>query len=179
MSSTQHEKERTLQREVARLVEGALPGVDVLALELTGKERFCVFVDHAQGVDHALCERVTNVLRRYLDKYSVEVSSPGPERPLRTRDHFARAVGRTVRVKTDTGRAKGQVVQAGQRAVKIAPVFLEVRDRQAFFPGGDCHELDHADCIISWVAARQPQRLPLRQLAFQRAASANLRDAAL
>ena len=120
MSSTQHEKERTLQREVARLVEGALPGVDVLALELTGKERFCVFVDHAQGVDHALCERVTNVLRRYLDDYSVEVSSPGPERPLRTRDHFARAVGRTVRVKTETGRARGQVVQAGARAVKIA-----------------------------------------------------------
>ena len=120
MSSTQHEKERTLQREVARLVEGALPGVDVLALELTGKERFCVFVDHAQGVDHALCERVTNVLRSYLDDYSVEVSSPGPERPLRTRDHFARAVGRTVRVKTETGRARGQVVQAGARAVKIA-----------------------------------------------------------
>jgi ribosome maturation factor RimP len=120
VSSTQHEKERTLQREVARLVEGALPGVDVLALELTGKERFCVFVDHAQGVDHALCERVTNVLRSYLDRYSVEVSSPGPERPLRTRDHFARAVGKTVRVKTDTGRAKGQVVQAGERAVKIA-----------------------------------------------------------
>jgi ribosome maturation factor RimP len=120
VSSTQHEKERTLQREVARLVEGALPGVDVLALELTGKERFCVFVDHAQGVDHALCERVTNVLRRYLDEYTVEVSSPGPERPLRTRDHFARAVGRAVRVKTETGRARGQVVQAGERAVKIA-----------------------------------------------------------
>ena len=67
MASKQHETERTLQREVARLVEGALPGVDVLALELTGKERFCVFVDHAQGVDHALCERVTTVLRPYLD----------------------------------------------------------------------------------------------------------------
>jgi ribosome maturation factor RimP len=120
VASTQHDKERTLQREVARLVEGALPGVDVLALELTGKERFCVFVDHAQGVDHALCERVTNVLRGYLDDYSVEVSSPGPERPLRTRDHFARAVGRTVRVKTEAGRARGQVVQAGERAVKIA-----------------------------------------------------------
>lgn len=120
MSSKQYEKERTLQREVARLVEGALPGVDVLALELTGKERFCVFVDHARGVDHALCERVTNVLRSYLDDYSVEVSSPGPERPLRTRDHFERAVGRTVRVKTETGRARGQVVQAGERAVKIA-----------------------------------------------------------
>jgi ribosome maturation factor RimP len=120
VSSTQHEKERTLQREVARLVEGALPGVDVLALELSGKERFCVFVDHPKGVDHALCERVTNVLRGYLDRYSVEVSSPGPERPLRTRNHFERAVGRTVRVKTDSGRARGQVVQAGERAVKIA-----------------------------------------------------------
>jgi ribosome maturation factor RimP len=120
MASTQYEKERTLQREVARLVEGALPGVDVLALELTGKERFCVFVDHAQGVDHALCERVTHLLRGYLDDYSVEVSSPGPEPPLRTRDHFERAVGRAVRVKTETGRARGQVVQAGERAVKIA-----------------------------------------------------------
>jgi len=120
VSSTQHEKERTLQREVARLIEGALPGVDVLALELSGKERFCVFVDHPKGVDHALCERVTNVLRGYLDRYSVEVSSPGPERPLRTRNHFERAVGRTVRVKTDSGRARGQVVQAGERAVKIA-----------------------------------------------------------
>ena len=120
MSSTQHEKERTLQREVARLIEGALPGVDVLALELSGKERFCVFVDHPKGVDHALCERVTNVLRGYLDRYSVEVSSPGPERPPGTRNHFERAVGRTVRVKTDSGRARGQVVQAGERAVKIA-----------------------------------------------------------
>jgi ribosome maturation factor RimP len=120
VASTQVERERTLQREVARLVEGALPGVDVLALELTGKERFCVFVDHAEGVDHALCERVTNVLRSYLDDYSVEVSSPGPERPLRTRNHFERAVGRTVRVKTESGRARGRVVQAGERAVKIA-----------------------------------------------------------
>ena len=120
MSSTVHERERTLQRDVTRLVEGALPGVDVLALELTGKERFCVFVDHPKGVDHALCERVTSVLRGYLDKYSVEVSSPGAERPLRTRNHFERAVGRTVRVKTDSGRARGQVVQAGERAVKIA-----------------------------------------------------------
>jgi len=44
------------------------------------------------GSDHALCERVTAVLRRYLDEYSVEVSSPGPERPLRSPDHFTRAV---------------------------------------------------------------------------------------
>ena len=76
MASGQHQRERELQREVARQIEGALPGVEVLALEFTGKERFCVYVDHPQGVDHALCERVTDVLRPYLDRYSVEVSSP-------------------------------------------------------------------------------------------------------
>ncbi len=115
-----HEKEKTLQRDVTRLVQGALPGVDVLALELNGKERFCVFVDHPQGVDHALCARVTNVLRPYLDTYSVEVSSPGPERPLRRREHFERAVGKTVRVKTETSRARGAVVSAGEKAVELA-----------------------------------------------------------
>ena len=119
MATAQLEKERLLQREVARTVESALPGVEVLALELNGKERFCVYVDHPKGVDHALCERVTGVLRSYLDEYTVEVSSPGFDRPLRTRAHFERAVGRSVRVKTVTGRAKGEVLSAGERSVRI------------------------------------------------------------
>ena len=120
MASAQREKEKQLQRDVSRLVESTMPGVDVLAVELTGKDRFCVFVDHPQGVDHALCERVTNVLRSYLDEYSVEVSSPGFERPLRTRDHFARAVGHKVRIKTETGKARGEVLVAGEKTVQIA-----------------------------------------------------------
>jgi ribosome maturation factor RimP len=119
VATVQLQRERQLQRDVARLVEAAVPGVEVLALELTGKERFCVFVDHAQGVDHALCVRVTEALRDYLDSYSVEVSSPGFERPLRTKEHFERAVGRAVRVKTETGRARGEVVSAGEKTVQI------------------------------------------------------------
>jgi ribosome maturation factor RimP len=119
MAQGQHEKERQLQRDVTRVVEGALPGVEVVALELTGKDRFCVFVDHSQGVDHALCERVTDALRAYLDEYTVEVSSPGFERPLRKREHFERAVGKKVRLKTETGRASGTVLKAGERAVQI------------------------------------------------------------
>ena len=119
MASAQLQKEQQLQREVARLVGAAVPGVEVLALELTGKERFCVFVDHVEGVDHALCVRVTDALRNYLDTYSVEVSSPGFERPLRTKQHFERAVGQTVQVKTETGRARGEVVSAGEKTVQI------------------------------------------------------------
>src|SRR5438132_12216364 len=114
-----HQKEKELQREISRTVESTLPGVEVLALELTGKERFCVYVDHQQGVDHALCKRVTDALRPYLDQYAVEVSSPGFERPLRTRAHFERAVGRKVRVKTETQKTRGEVISAGERSVQI------------------------------------------------------------
>jgi ribosome maturation factor RimP len=119
MATGQVERERQLQREVTPLVESALPGTEVLALEFTGKEHFCVFVDHPEGVDHALCARVTDVLRGYLDQYTVDVSSPGIDRPLRTPAHFARAVGKTVKVKTGDLRFKGEVVTAGDRAVQI------------------------------------------------------------
>jgi ribosome maturation factor RimP len=121
MATSPHDKERELYREVSRTVSSALPGVEVLALELTGKERFCVYVDAPDGVDHALCERVTGVLRPYLDRYSVEVSSPGIERPLRTREHFARAVGRQVRVKTTGERLRGEVLAAGERSLRLEP----------------------------------------------------------
>ena len=117
---TQLDKEKQLYREVSRTVESSIPGVDVLALELTGKERFRVYIDHPSGVDHTLCERVTNVLRGYLDEYTVEVSSPGFERPLRTRAHFERVVGRNVRVKTAAQKARGEVVSAGERSLQLS-----------------------------------------------------------
>ncbi|HEV2593325.1 MAG TPA: hypothetical protein VGU02_15690 [Gaiellaceae bacterium] len=120
MATAQRDKEKQLQRDVTRMLESSMPGVEVLAVELTGKDRFCVFVDHPQGVDHALCERVSNVLRSYVDEYSVEVSSPGFERPLRTREHFARAVGHKVRVKTETTKARGEVLSAGEKTFQIA-----------------------------------------------------------
>src|SRR3989441_1300693 len=95
-----HDKEKQLTREIAPKVESALPGTEVLAVELTSPDRFTVFVDHVQGVDHALCQRVTNVLRNYLREYSVDVSSPGLERPLRKPAHFRNAVGRRVALRT-------------------------------------------------------------------------------
>jgi ribosome maturation factor RimP len=115
-----YEKERELQREVARTLESGLPGVEVLAVELSGPERFTVFVDHPQGVDHALCERVTDALRDYLRVYSVDVSSPGLERPLRRPEHFRNALGRRVKLRTEERkRLRGEVVDAGDAAVTL------------------------------------------------------------
>ena len=120
-----HEKERQLHREVAETVEARIPDVEVLAVELGGPEHITVYVDHPAGVDHALCERVTGVLRPYLDRYSIEVSSPGFERPLRTRAHFADAIGRRVAVRTDVEvagrrRFRGEVIDAGEEEATLA-----------------------------------------------------------
>jgi ribosome maturation factor RimP len=115
-----HEKERQLAREIAPKVERAVPGTEVLAVELTSPARFTVFVDHAQGVDHALCERVTSILRDYLRDYSIDVSSPGLERPLRKPAHFRDVVGRRVAVRTsDRSRLRGEVIAAGQSSVTL------------------------------------------------------------
>src|SRR5687768_17172999 len=57
--SKPYDKEKTLYREVAPRVERSVPGVEVLAVELTGPGRFTVFIDHPKGVAHSLCERVS------------------------------------------------------------------------------------------------------------------------
>jgi ribosome maturation factor RimP len=119
MSAT-FEKEQTLQRQIGREVESALPGVEVLAVELSGTDRFTVFVDHADGVDHALCARVTDVLREYLRDYAIDVSSPGIDRPLRKADHFRNAIGRRVVLRTpERKRLRGEIVSAGERSVVV------------------------------------------------------------
>jgi ribosome maturation factor RimP len=115
-----HVKEKQLQREISGLVEPGLPGVEVLAVELSGPDRLTIYVDHPQGVDHGLCQRVTNHLREFLREYSVEVSSPGFARPLRKPAHFRGAVGRRVAIRTpERKRLRGEVVDAGDRTVIV------------------------------------------------------------
>ncbi|MGH3134389.1 MAG: ribosome maturation factor RimP [Gaiellaceae bacterium] len=123
--TTTYARERTLQDEIAPAVERGVPGIEVLAVELLSPSRFCVYVDHPDGVDHALCARVTQLLGAYRADFTIDVSSPGPERPLRKPGHFASAVGRRVAVRTGSriggrDRFKGELVEAGDGAVTLA-----------------------------------------------------------
>lgn len=123
-----HDRERELTREVSQTVEQGLPGVEVLAVEITGRERFTVYIDHPTGVDHALCARVTNLLRGYLDRYTVDVSSPGIERPLRTPAHFRNAVGRKVAIRTDNDIAGRKKFRGTVEAAESKELALAVAD---------------------------------------------------
>ena len=76
------------------------PEVELIAVERPAGESLRLYIDHPNGVDLALCERVTNHLRDLLESWSLEVSSPGAERPLTKPEHFRRFRGRRVRVRT-------------------------------------------------------------------------------
>ena len=83
----------------ARLAEKE-PEVEVLLAEVVGGKLVRLFIDHPGGVSLDLCERVTGHLPDVREKYALEVSSPGIERPLSKPEHFRRFVGRRARVRT-------------------------------------------------------------------------------
>ncbi len=119
-----YEKERKLTREVAAAVENRLPDVEVLAVELGGRELLWIYIDHPEGVDHALCERVTGVLADFRRDYAINVSSPGTDRPLRTREHFRGRVGARASIRTATEiagrrRFRGEIVDAAEDGVTL------------------------------------------------------------
>jgi len=113
------------ERDIQERLSGTEPDVEVLLVEQTGAARLRLFIDHPKGVDLALCERVTRQLSELLEEYSLEVSSPGPERPLAKPEHFRRFVGRRVKVRTRSeheGRKAftGELVGATDDQVTVA-----------------------------------------------------------
>jgi ribosome maturation factor RimP len=101
------------------------PEVELLSVERVGPDRLRLFIDHPEGVDLALCERVTGHLRDLLVDYGLEVSSPGPQRPLTKPDHFRRFVGRRARLRLGRPRDghrsyTGELVGASDAEVTVA-----------------------------------------------------------
>ena len=114
-----------VQTEIEERLSTAEPDVEVLACEKAGPDRLRVFIDHPDGVDLALCERVTKHLTDLLSQYALEVSSPGPERPLSKPDHFRRYLGRRARVRLREPRDghksyTGELVGASDDEVTVA-----------------------------------------------------------
>ena len=114
-----------LQNDIEQRLASAEPEVEVLACEQVGAERLRLFIDHPDGVSLELCERVTGHLRDLLVEYGLEVSSPGPERPLTKPAHFRRFIGRRARLRLREPREghktyTGELVGASDDEVTVA-----------------------------------------------------------
>ncbi|HEU0193095.1 MAG TPA: ribosome maturation factor RimP [Gaiellales bacterium] len=114
-----------IQQEIEETLGKTMPEVEVLLAERPSAGRVRVFIDRDPGgVDLALCEQVTHELAGLRDRYALEVSSPGLDRPLTRPRHFARVVGETVSVRTHQavdGRKTftGRLLQAGDEHIDI------------------------------------------------------------
>src|SRR3954452_6059255 len=115
----------SIQEHIEGILASAQPDVEVLLAEVVGGDRVRVFIDHPSGVSLDLCERVTKHLVELRERYALEVSSPGTERPLSKPEHFRRYVGRRARVRTrgeHDGRKSftGELMNATENEVTVA-----------------------------------------------------------
>jgi ribosome maturation factor RimP len=113
----------TIQADVEARLRDAEPEVEVLLAEVVGGATLRVFIDHPAGVSHALCERVTAHLAPLRTTHVLEVSSPGPQRPLTKPEHFRRYLGSRARIRTRNGERRsftGELVGATERDITVA-----------------------------------------------------------
>lgn len=117
--------DRHLQMEIEGRLAASEPEVEVLLAEVVSPATLRLFIDHPEGVSLALCERVSALLNDYRDRYSLEVSSPGQDRPLTKPQHYTRFLGRHARVRLRESRdghksLTGELVGASDSDVTIA-----------------------------------------------------------
>ncbi len=96
-----------LQAMLAPVVEAL--GYECWGIEFISQGRHSllrVYIDHANGIQVDDCEKVSRQVSGVLDvedpissEYTLEVSSPGMDRPLFTLEQFAKHAGEQVKIK--------------------------------------------------------------------------------
>ncbi len=115
----------SIQADIEDRLKTVEPDVEVLLAEVLNGSLVRLFIDHPQGVTLDLCERVTNHLTEVRERYALEVSSPGVQRPLTKPEHFRRFLGSRAKVRTrgdHQGRRSftGELLEATDDAVTVA-----------------------------------------------------------
>jgi ribosome maturation factor RimP len=106
----------SIQDSIEAKLASAEPDVEVLLAEVLGGTTVRLFIDHPDGVSVGLCERVTHLLPEVRERYALEVSSPGSERPLSKPEHFRRFVGRRARVRLRPEGTQSRLQHDGRRS---------------------------------------------------------------
>jgi len=138
-------------------------GLDLVDVEVTGRV-VRVLVDRDGGVDLDALASANKAVSAELDRldpmpgrYTLEVSSPGVERRLRTPAHFARTIGETVTVRTHPGTTEVRRLQGVLAAADDDGVVLETGDgpvRIAY------EQIERARTVFEWGPKPAPGKGP-------------------
>jgi ribosome maturation factor RimP len=125
MTSGTEEIVTAIHEQVEERLSTAEPEVELLLAEVVSGSTLRLFIDHPAGVTLSLCERVSALLSDFRDRYALEVSSPGQDRPLTKPQHYTRFLGRRARVRLREARdghtsVTGELVGASDAEVTIA-----------------------------------------------------------
>ncbi len=114
-----------IQTEIENQLSTAAPDVEVLLVEVVDGDTLRVFIDHPNGVTLDLCGQVTALLTDYQDRYALEVSSPGIDRPLTKPAHFRRFLGHRAKLRLREAKdghksVTGELVGVSDEEITIA-----------------------------------------------------------
>jgi ribosome maturation factor RimP len=123
-----------LQTEIEGRLATSEPAVEVLLAEVSGTT-LRLFIDHPDGVTLALCERVSGQLGDYRDRFTLEVSSPGQDRPLTKPQHYTRFLGRRARVRLRD--ARDGLAPTAKRSVSVTGELVGASERDVTIAAGD------------------------------------------
>jgi ribosome maturation factor RimP len=125
----------TIQTEIERRLAETDPDVELLLAEVLSGGTLRLFIDHPDGVTLAVCERVSHHLTEFRDRYSLEVSSPGQDRPLTKPQHYTRFIGRHVRMRL-RGECEGRVPTA-KRLVSLTGELVGASEQDVTLAAAD------------------------------------------
>lgn len=140
----------------------AAEGVELVDVELGGGV-LKLTVDREGGLDLDAIAGITRRISRLLDdedpvpgRYTLEVSTPGLERKLRTPEHFRRAVGEQVLVRTVAGtegdrRVRGTLVAADDDGITVRTGDGADDERRVAH-----HEVERARTVFEWGPTPKP-----------------------
>ncbi|HYI60921.1 MAG TPA: ribosome maturation factor RimP [Acidimicrobiales bacterium] len=141
----------------------AAEGVELVDVEMdAGVLR--VTVDRDGGLDLDVISTLTRRLSRLLDdedpvpgRYTLEVSSPGLERRLRTPAHFRRAVGEQVSLRTAPGTEAGRRLRGALVAADDDGVTVRVGEGDDAPTHTIRHDqIERARTVFEWGPAPRP-----------------------
>lgn len=109
-----------------------------------------VTVDDCAGASRAIEARLDADPSLFGDRYVLEVSSPGMERPLRTAGDWRRFVGRTASVKSARLSGRVEVEIVGVEEEEAGAINLRLRDAKGTEHLVGLSDVDEARLVFHW-----------------------------